>query len=390
MTSPSLPPTIMTSIEGSFAYNTIAKRKPGIVTQIITDNHYPPEIQQKLFAFQDELAHGNIQPPQEEDFDRDIWMEDLAPWLGKTWFEIPWLLAESYFYRRILAIVGYFKPGPGFKKDPFGSLKEKESLNSLGVFKNVYDEIPAGKTLEGFQGFCYKALWGNRSDLSTLKKYDVDMDTQADMIVINQTKEAFDFFLENPKKIAFFFDNTGRELFFDLAFIDYLLGHNLADKITGYMKDRPFFVSDVTPGDFENAVDHLMENSSDRGQCLAKELINAQKSGSLEIKAPPFFTHARDFRQMSSNLQKEISTHDLTILKGDLNFRKLMGDRHWPQTTPISEAAGYFPTSFLSLRTLKSDVMVGLPSEISSELQKHAEKDWLTNGKRGMILFHKR
>jgi hypothetical protein len=47
----------------------------------------------------------------------------------------------------------------------------------------------------------------------------------------------------------------------------------------------------------------------------------------------------------------------------------------------------YFPTNFLSLRTPKSEVMVGIPESTYQDLINTAETDWQTNGKRGMITF---
>ena len=47
-------------------------------------------------------------------------------------------------------------------------------------------------------------------------------------------------------------------------------------------------------------------------------------------------------------------------MKGDLNYRRLVGDRLWPPTTPFADVTAYFPGPVAALRTLKSDVIVGL------------------------------
>jgi hypothetical protein len=389
MTSTALPPVIMTSVEGSFAHNTITKRLPGIINQIIADNHYPTEVQKRLFAFQDDLTHGVIQPFQEDLRDLSVWMEDLTPWEGKTWLEIPWLLAESFFYQQVLEIVGYFQPGPFLNLDPYKKIKDEELHRSLKFFTEIYNSIPTDKTLETFQEFCYKVLWGNRGDLSITKVFDPDMGAHLEMILLNKTREAFEFFSENPKTVIYFFDNAGRELFFDLAFINFLLEQGYASKITCYFKDRPIFVSDAMLVDFEKNIESLMKSSSEKGQGLAKQILDAEETGLLQLRAPAFLAYGKDYRQLPSGLQQEINAHDLAILKGDLNFRRIVGDRHWPHSTPVSAAGGYFPTSFLSFRTIKSEVMVGLSPKALSDLEAHAEKDWMTNGKRGTIIFYK-
>lgn len=50
----------------------------------------------------------------------------------------------------------------------------------------------------------------------------------------------------------------------------------------------------------------------------------------------------------------------MLVLKGDVNYRRLLEDRHWPPTTRLEEVTQFMPTSTLSLRTLKAEIMVGL------------------------------
>ncbi|OWY94239.1 hypothetical protein PHMEG_00036090 [Phytophthora megakarya] len=85
----------------------------------------------------------------------------------------------------------------------------------------------------------------------------------------------------------------------------------------------------------------------------------------------------------------ELQTHlaneaTMVIIKGDLNYRRLLGDRLWPPSTPVEEAIPYFPTAFVSFRTMKSDPVVGIPAEIVAKLEKEDPK-WRYNGKRGTI-----
>lgn len=46
----------------------------------------------------------------------------------------------------------------------------------------------------------------------------------------------------------------------------------------------------------------------------------------------------------------------MVFLKGDANYRRLIGDRRWPTNTPFSDVAGYFPTKLCALRTLKAEL----------------------------------
>jgi hypothetical protein len=87
---------------------------------------------------------------------------------------------------------------------------------------------------------------------------------------------------------------------------------------------------------------------------------------------------------MSPPLRADLAGADLVILKGDVNYRRLVDDRHWPHSALLEDVAGDFPRPFLVLRTLKGEIMVGLSP---GQAEKLAAEDsaWLINGKRGII-----
>jgi uncharacterized protein with ATP-grasp and redox domains len=377
----------MTSEIGSFARRTIEERKPLIIDQILLDYDYTPSIRTELLCFQETLKHGHIQTLTEITSDREIWDKDLNPWVGNSWLEIPWFLAETYFYRKILEIVHYFQPGPWQGLDPYEKLKDKELQDSLDVFVENFHPDMQSKGFESFQKACFNALWGNRGDLSNLDVFESDMGAQHDRIVLNQTEPAYQYLEQKDNKIAYFFDNVGKELFFDLAFIDHLLESGLANSITCYLKNQPFFVSDVMPKDLIKAIEFLSTSGSFDAIALADRLLRRIQNKRIKMEAQPFFTTSHMYRYFPEVLQREVAAHDLVILKGDVNYRRLFGDRHWPPTTPVQEAAGYFPTSFLSLRTLKGEIILGVSLECIKSLEREAEEGWMVNGKRGMITF---
>jgi hypothetical protein len=49
----------------------------------------------------------------------------------------------------------------------------------------------------------------------------------------------------------------------------------------------------------------------------------------------------------------------LTIFKGDLNYRRLVGDCYWEPGVSFQEAVSYLPGPAVALRILKSEVLVG-------------------------------
>jgi hypothetical protein len=87
---------------------------------------------------------------------------------------------------------------------------------------------------------------------------------------------------------------------------------------------------------------------------------------------------------MPPAVRAELEQADLFVLKGDVNYRRLLGDRHWPHATPLSVAAGDFPRPFLTVRTLKGELMVGLEVGQAEKLATD-DPDWMINGQRGII-----
>ena len=69
-----------------------------------------------------------------------------------------------------------------------------------------------------------------------------------------------------------------------------------------------------------------------------------------------------------------------------MNYRRLLGDRHWPHTARLEEIADYFPAPFLVLRTLKGEILVGLAPGQAATLAAQ-DPAWLINGQRGLIHF---
>jgi len=98
------------------------------------------------------------------------------------------------------------------------------------------------------------------------------MGLQPENIVLDHTAEAFQFLQVEPARLAYFSDNCGKELFFDLAFMDFLLNSELATSITCFLKNQPFFVSDAMPEDFHNSIQVLAGSENEDVHSLAGRL----------------------------------------------------------------------------------------------------------------------
>ena len=80
--------------------------------------------------------------------------------------------------------------------------------------------------------------------------------------------------------------------------------------------------------------------------------------------------------------------YSVYLFSGDLNYRKLLGDRQWlfEETTFDQGLNKFNPAPLLSLRTLKSDVCCGLKQGTIGKLEQ-LNKDWMVLGEYGVIQF---
>jgi hypothetical protein len=109
-------------------------------------------------------------------------------------------------------------------------------------------------------------------------------------------------------------------------------------------------------------------------------------AGRILVDDDLFWTSPHPLWDMPERISSQMREHDLTILKGDANYRRMLGDRHWPYTTPLSDATAYLPSPTLALRTMKAEVAVDLSQE---EMNRAAavDPDWSISGEWGLIQY---
>lgn len=389
----SLTPPLMTSEEGSFARSTIVERKPAIIRQVLADNDYPEDIVAALEDFRGEIAGRPLQPLREAAPDVDEWNAELERYQGHTWLEIPWYFAEAFFYRRLLEAVRYFQRGPWQGHNPFAAQKLRQMETEIGRLSAEWDDLYRLPTESAFEALVYSSLWGNRADLSnfTVKEQvraGLSARLESRNVLIDHTSILYGLLSTSVERVDFISDNVGSDVLFDLALADFLLGEGWATKIVFHLKGQPFFVSDAMVEDVHTMLVLLSKGKTPAARGLASRLKAALSDGRLELREHPFWTSWKMFRQMSDELRNELDQADLVVLKGDVNYRRLLDDRHWPPTTRMEDVAGYFPAPLVALRTLKGEIMVGLkPGQ--AEALTAADPTWMINGKRGVIHFMK-
>ena len=379
----------MTSDPGSFARATIVERKPQIIHQVIADNTYPSEILAALEVLRAEIAARPMQPLLESASDVDFWNAKLAVYAGKTWLGVPWYFAETFFYRKLLEAVGYFQPGIWQGRNPFQKQKDRQIDDVIHRLAGDWDQFATLEDETLFEVLLHSSLWGNRADLSnfTVKvKARGGLDTQDErsLILIDHTDRVRQILSSSVERVDFICDNMGSEVLFDLALANFLLRRGWARQIHLQLKGQPFFVSDVMPEDVVQTIARLRSAPGKAMPVLGTQLDEDIAAGHLVLEADSFWTTCLMFRQMPPPLREQLSQSALVLIKGDVNYRRLLDDRHWQYTTCMEDITGYFPAPFASLRTLKGEIMVGLPPGQAETLQAE-DPSWLINGKRGVI-----
>jgi uncharacterized protein with ATP-grasp and redox domains len=381
-----LPPIIHTSEPNSWAHHTFKERIPRIIDDVIASNDYPREIITALQALRTEIISGTIRALAEDVDDRAFWDEHSRQYLGKTWLEVPWFWAEAFFYRRVLEAVRYFQPGTFYHRDPYANIKRTELATAPQTLNAVIERLPADEPA-AFDVLLHADLWGNRVDLSM---YNIARaEPEQDNLLVDDTVRVWAHLQSHRgQRIDFICDNAGTELLFDLALADFLLCSNIARTIVMHLKPHPAFVSDAMIKDVLESLNVMSQLSMPVLNQLASRLAQAIAQNRLVLRDHPFWVTGFFFHDLPNDLRAMLAPTSLVIIKGDANYRRLIGDCHWEPTSSFDLAAAHFPASVVAVRTLKSEPIVGLRKGVAEHL--HAQDaGWNINGRFGVIQFRK-
>ncbi|KAH9948501.1 DUF89 domain-containing protein [Amylocystis lapponica] len=302
----------------SFAYETVVKRWPVILTGII-DNVYrfnhdlsisfnskDPESEEVVLE-KERITEGKgiieaisklkyemgrdrpLEPiPDDGEALVETYNTELARLAeqGKgSWFTAPWLYAECYLYRLIRS---YFVRTKYWKTyDPFLAQKQetfRSSSKAIFQLATTMHELERDKASFAsdpdslgvlFREMIQMCLWGNATDLSMLTHLShediqhlqfVGKDAQAarkEFILRDDQDKVWEHLTTSAgnggARIDFVLDNAGFELFTDFVFADFLVTYTpYVSKVVFHPKLIPWFVSDVTPPDFKSAISSLL------------------------------------------------------------------------------------------------------------------------------------
>ena len=372
-------------------------RWPRIARRVIDDNEYPDVVSDRLHDLVAEIPEGPVRPLQDPTApDADLWNQWVEPFAGQSWLEVPWFFGETYFYRRILEAIGYFGAGPTRQDDPFDAEKRRSGADSVEAIRSLVRARSSASERNGSRATLPRllrmALWGNQADLSMWATDEAGPDHleeggSEEHILSDDTDRVLAYLeaLDRPVRVDVWIDNAGLELVADLVLVDGLL-EEVADLVVLHAKAHPTFVSDATAADVHATVRMVAEVSSDESPTLDRRLATAFSEGRLRLSDAFAWTSPLPAREFPSTVSAELARSDLLISKGDANYRRLLGDRHWPYTTPFEDIVSYWPVPVLALRTLKAEIAAGVPEERIDWLNE-THPDWLTSGEWGVIQF---
>jgi hypothetical protein len=388
MTRPSPAPEdrapVIVSTAGSFARSVLDERHPALIERVRRATPYPPEQQRALDTLLEEITTGEIERLDDDEPGAERWRDE--PFYGQRWPDVPFLWAESFFYRKLLGALRYFTPGPWQGVDPFAPFKNAELASTkVDDELSALDRLPGLPVEEQDRTLLHSSLWGNRADLGfQLSAGAEGLGERVPGLVTDDSAALWEILAgERSGTVCLVADNAGPELLPDLVLADHLLTTRRATSVVLHLKPYPYYVSDATTADVLACLDRL-STASGHARDIGERLRHAITSDRLIPRTHPFSCAPLPYADMPADLRDDFASATLTVMKGDLNYRRLVGDRHWPATTPFSEVTAYFPGPVAALRTLKSDVVTGLTPGTVARLDAGAEP-WRTSGTHALV-----
>ena len=283
---------------------------------------------------------------------------------------------ETYF-----ALSKHWKGYDVFTRQKMSTFKSSRPavLELAARYRELAHEAETGKGADGkspqqiedaekllFSEMCEICLWGNATDLSLLTSltYEDIQKLQGSQarkasqsnIIVNDLDAAFQVMQkarrekkDGERRVDIVLDNSGFELFVDLILAGYLLSAGLATTIVLHPKRLPWFVSDVTPKDFSDLLNSMVDPQAfytapdDSGKTYPplseKEVADVQflfeqwsqfhQDGKLIVRPHSFWTTQGCYWRIphvAPELYEDLKESELVLFKGDLNYRKLTND----------------------------------------------------------------
>jgi hypothetical protein len=395
-----LPAPYRTDGSNDFAYHTMSERLPGIIRETVQQNPDLFEGSRKVLLELEESIRGNaplprLAPPTP---DWEKWEEYARQHPGERWLDTEWFYAEHLVYRLILEAVRYWETG----SDPFRPTKEEELVSGApeGIIERFLAEFPleegsGGKgdqavgaaDGEAVSAALHASLWGNRIDLSYRVSADLGSEnTERDLLIDDDTVGAVKTIsggYGGEKPVHIVTDNAGSELTADLL-LAWILAGRLEIPVRLHVKFHPTYVSDATAADVRRTVDYFSRSSSEPVRRFGTDIEKYLAGGKIRVLPDLYWNSPGFIDELPERIGISFSRGLLVILKGDVNYRRAVRDAPWYPGTALQEVLPEVGPPLLLLRSLKSDTLLRVDSEVVRRLDRE-DPSWRNNGKRGVI-----
>ena len=389
-----IPEPLRGSEPDSFAHYTVTVRFPRILKQVLHENDLPAGEQKALRQLLDEIPQSPLRPLMDRNApDAEQWSTNLHPFEGQNWLQAPWFVCETYFFRRIIAAIRFYEKDASDRLDPYHAQKADNLDETVSDLSKSLQEGTTDSQVDlnrALQEALIMAVWGNQTDLSM---WPSDQgpgqagEQDESHLLVNQAGAIAAYLGKTSQpRVDIILDNAAAELTRDLLLADLLLSSRLDATLHLHAKPHPTYVSDATIQDVRMTVAAFNQSQGDRLRQIGRRLTQAMQGGRLQIHADYFWTSPLSAWQMPDGLYNDLGKASLLISKGDANYRRWLGDRHWPFTTPFADITRYRPTPLVALRVLKSEVACGLQPE-QPALLRQKDPEWLVDGRWGVIQF---
>jgi hypothetical protein len=395
-----LPKPLRGNEADTFTHYTHVVRMPDILRRTVAEGNFPPGIEARLNALIDALPFEAVEYLDDPGApDEALWNTHIEAHLGQAWLDTPWLFSEPYFYRRVIQACGYFQLGPGYHVDPFSYQKtrglraDRPAIHAMS--RRVREWMQLADPVEALSHLLAADLWGNQADLSMWPAQEGDTENEsaeqraAEHILADDRPAVIAYLLslkDQAARVDIALDNVGIEMITDLFLANFLLEKGLAGRVSLHAKLHPTYVSDAIIPDIQNTIAALADDEHADTQALGEQLQAQLDSGRLTLSDHVYWTSPVPLWSAPDDLLETLSQSALLVTKGDANYRRIIGDRHWPYTTPFAEVLRYVPTAVMAVRVAKSEVMIGMPPGRPEELFER-DPEWLYDGQWGVIQF---
>ena len=252
---------------------------------------------------------------------------------GKRPLDAPFFDFEYWLYFRILSAVRFRDT----KADPFRATKHQDLERHINWAEQAIQRtqtLPEALTL---------ALHANAHDLSQLGEPASNHYLGREMLQIETS---------GVRRLNIIADNFGGEFVADLVLA--VIAAEAGIEVAVHVKHLPMFVSDVTTDDVVILFDRLTP-----GTAFSRRLQAEVNRGTIRVTSNSFWS-APLFMDEAPLDELDAGEGVLTILKGDLNFRRAIGDVSVPVETPFESLAVLPAAPMLSLRSIKSYCVAGM------------------------------